>query len=165
MKILKSLVLAATIIVTGAAVSSAQVILKPQSDAKRPGGSRNNEDYADLVEEVFAPITNQLNLTNEQKFRVASIVTATIFQADPLMDQLDDLDDQINEVTLAYPVDENRIRQLSTQEAEVMGQIIAMKARARARMYQLLTPPQRALLVDQFRAKPPAEGRLGSISN
>ena len=166
MRILKSLVLSATVIVAGAVASPAQVLLKPQPNAGQQSGPRDSEqDYAALVEEVFAPITNQLNLTNEQKFRIVSIVTGTMFQADPLMNQLDDLDDQINEVTLAYPVDENRIRQLSTQQAEVMGQIIAMKARARARMYQLLTPPQRALVSDQLRAKAPAEGRLGAISN
>jgi Spy/CpxP family protein refolding chaperone len=118
-----------------------------------------------VVEEVFAPITNQLNLTNGQKFRVVSIVTGAIFKSDPLMTQLDELDDQIEEVTLAYPVDENRIRQLSGQEAEVMGQIIAIKAHAKANMYQVLTPQQRAMVVDQWRGKVPAEGRLGSISN
>jgi Spy/CpxP family protein refolding chaperone len=166
MKILKSLILAAAVIGTSSVVDSAQVIPRPQLNAGQQSGSRNSEpDYAELVDEVFAPITNQLNLTNEQKFRIVSIVTGTIFQADPLMDQLGDLDDQINEVTLAYPLDENRIRRLSTQQAEVMGQIIAIKARARARMYQLLTPPQRALVAEQIRAKAPAEGRLGSISN
>jgi Spy/CpxP family protein refolding chaperone len=165
MRVLKSLVLSATVIVAAAVANSAQDLLKPQPNAGQPSGPQSEQDYAALVKEVFAPITNQLNLTNEQKFRIVSIVTGTIFQADPLMNQLDDLDDQINEVTLAYPVDENRIRQLSTQQAEVMGQIIAMKARARARMYQLLTPPQKALVSDQLRTKAPAEGRLGAISN
>ncbi|MDX6383752.1 MAG: hypothetical protein QOK48_1325 [Blastocatellia bacterium] len=164
--VLKSLVLSATVIVAAAVANSAQVLLKPQPNTEQQSGPRDSEqDYAALVEEVFAPITNQLNLTNEQKFRIVSIVTGAMFQADPLMNQLDDLDDQINEVTLAYPVDENRIRQLSTPQAEVMGQIIAMKARARARLYQLLTPPQRALVADQLRARTPAEGRLGAISN
>jgi Spy/CpxP family protein refolding chaperone len=166
MRVLKSLVLSATVIVAAAVANSAQVLLKPQPTTEQQSGPRDSDqDYAALVEEVFAPITNQLNLTNGQKFRIVSIVTGTMFQADPLMNQLDDLDDQINEVTLAYPVDENRIRQLSTQQAEVMGQIIAMKARARARLYQLLTPPQRALVADQLRARTPAEGRLGAISN
>jgi Spy/CpxP family protein refolding chaperone len=166
MRILKTLLLAATIILTGAAVSSAQAIVTPQRNPEQQSGTRNSEqDYAALVEEVFAPITNQLNLTNGQKFRVVSIVTGAIFKSDPLMTQLDELDDQIEEVTLAYPVDENRIRQLSGQEAEVMGQIIAIKAHAKANMYQVLTPQQRAMVVDQWRGKVPAEGRLGSISN
>jgi hypothetical protein len=157
-------VLATTVIVSSAVVDFAQGT--PQLNADQQTGSRNNEaDYADLVEEVFAPITADLKLTNAQKFRIASILTGAIFEADPLMDQLDHLDDQINEVTLAFPVDENRIRQLSAQEAEVMGQIIAMKAKAKARMYQVLTPPQRALVTDQIHGKGPTEGRLGSISN
>ena len=81
------------------------------------------------------------------------------------MDQLDELDDQINEVTLAYPVDENRIRQISAQEAELLSQVIAMKARAKASIYQVLTPQQRALVMEQSRAKTPAEGQLGPTSN
>jgi Spy/CpxP family protein refolding chaperone len=166
MRFLKSLVLAATVIVSSAVVDSAQGIRKPQFNANSESASSNSErDYAALVEGIFAPITAELQLTSGQKFRIVSIITGTIFKADPLMDQLDELDDQINEATLAYPVDENRIRQISAQEAELLSQVIAMKAKAKASIYQLLTPQQRALVTDQFRAKTPAEGRLGPTSN
>jgi Spy/CpxP family protein refolding chaperone len=166
MRILKPLMLSVALFVLSAAAGSAQDVVRPQFNSDRQGPVRNNErDYADLVEGVFAPVTEKLNLTNEQKFRIVSIIAGTIFKADPLLGQLDELDDQINEVTFAYPVDESRIRQLSAQQAEVMGQIIAMKARAKASMYQLLTPQQRAIVADQFRGKATPAGRLGSISN
>jgi len=47
----------------------------------------------------------------------------------------------------------------------LMGQIIAMKARAKASMYRLLTPEQRNLFARQFRATPQADGNLGAINN
>jgi hypothetical protein len=166
MKLARTFFFAVSIIIANAAVNAAQVIIRPGVKAEQLTDNQNTErDYAALVEGVFAPITDELNLTYEQKFRIVSIVTGTIFKADPLMTKLDELDDQINQATLVYPVDENRIRQLSAQEAEVMGQIITMKARARASMYQLLTPQQRSRVAAQFRTKPQFEGTLGAISN
>jgi len=165
MKMLKALFFAGSIILASAVVDAAQVI-KLKSNAESTARDQNDErDYTALVQEVFAPITDELRLTNEQKFRIVAIVTGAVIKAEPMMNKLDALDDQLNQAALYDPVDEGRIRQLSAQEAEVMGQIVAMKAQAKASMYQLLTPQQRALVAEQFRNRPVAEGSLGAISN
>ena len=166
MRIATSLLFAMSIIVSNAVIDAAQVIIRVQPKEEQQTGKQNDErDYGALVQEVFAPITNELRLTDEQKFRIVAIITGTVFKAEPLMDKLDELDDQLNEAALFSPVDEPRIRQLSAQEAEVMGEIIAMKARAKSSMYQLLTPQQRSLVANQFRTRPAVEGSLGAISN
>jgi Spy/CpxP family protein refolding chaperone len=166
MRTVKSLFFAMSIVVSSAVVGAAQVIITVQPKVQQQTGRQNDDrDYTALVREVFAPITDELKLTSEQKFRIVAIVTGTVIRAEPLMDKLDQLDDQLNEATLLYPVDEARIRQLSTQEAEVMGQVVEMKARAKVSMYQVLTPQQRMLVADQFRTRPQVEGSLGSISN
>jgi Spy/CpxP family protein refolding chaperone len=166
MRLAKSLFFAVSIIVSSAAVDAAQITSRtPSEPGQRTANVNDERDYAALIQEVFAPITDELKLTNEQRFRIVSIITGTIFKAEPLMDKLDEFDDQMNEATLVYPIDENRIRELSAREAEVMGQIIAMKARAKAGMYQVLTPQQRALVTGQFRTRSQVEGSLGSISN
>ena len=152
MRIIKSLFFAVSIIVSSAAVDAAQVTIRAEPKTQQQTGTQNNErDYSALVREVFAPITDELRLSSEQKLRIVAIVTGAVIRAEPLMDKLDELDDQLNEAALVSPVDETRIRQLSAQEAEVMGEIVAMKARAKAGMYQVLTPQQRALVADQFR--------------
>jgi len=165
MRLVKSFFFGVSIIVSSATVCAAQVIRVQPKAEQQTGGQNDERDYNALVREVFAPITEELRLTGEQKFRIVAIVTGTVIRAEPLMDKLDELDDQLNEAALFHPVDEARIHQLSTEEADVMGQIVAMKARAKASMYQVLTPQQRALVANQFRSKPQVEGSLGSISN
>ena len=165
-KQVKLLFYALSIIASSTVVVSAQVSLQAQPKVQTEAGRQNDEqDYSALVREVFAPITDELRLTTEQKFRIVAIVTGTVIRAEPLMDKLDQLDDQLNSATLLDPIDEAKISQLSAQEAEVMGQIIAMKARAKVSMYQVLSPQQRARVADQFRSKPQVEGSLGAISN
>jgi hypothetical protein len=41
--------------------------------------------------------------------------------------------------------------------------MIAMKARAKASIYRLLTPNQRTLVAQQFRGKSQLDGSLGAI--
>ena len=162
---IRSLFFVAFVVVAGVTSAAGQAIIRVQPNADQQTARPDNEqDYDALIKEVFAPITDELNLTNEQKFKLVAIVTGTVIRADPLMNQLDDLDSQIDEAAMADPFDEVRIRQLSARQGELMGQIIAMKARAKASMYRLLTPEQRDLLARQLRANP-QDGNLGAISN
>lgn len=166
MKIIRSLFFIALVVVAGVVSAAGQVTIPVQRDADQKAVQPNDDrDYDALIREVFAPITDELNLTNEQKFKMVAIVTSTVIRADPLMDQLDELDTQIDAAAMADSFDEARIRQLSARQGELMGQIIAMKAHAKAGMYRLLTPEQRNLFLRQLRAGPQADGNLGAISN
>ena len=166
MKLARSLFFVAIMVVAGGVSATGQVTIRVQPDADPKAAQPNDDrDYDALIKEVFAPITDELKLTNEQKFKMVAIVTSTVVRADPLMDQLDELDTQIDEAAMADSFDEARIRQLSARQGELMGQIIAMKARAKASMYRLLTPEQRNLFARQFRATPQADGNLGAINN
>jgi Spy/CpxP family protein refolding chaperone len=161
----KSILLAIALVTASAIGSSAQVIdakRKPQPEISKPDAAR---DYNELVREVFAPVTDRLNLTNEQKLRIVSIVSGTVLMAEPLFDQLDQLDDQLSTAVLLEVLDEAKIQQLSDREGRVMSQIIGMKARAKAGIYRVLTPDQRALVVNSAAATKQIEGSLGSISN
>jgi hypothetical protein len=155
----------AFIVSVGGVSASAQVIIRVQPNSGEPALNSNNDFDSALVSEVFAPITEQLNLTTQQKLKIAAIVTATMLEADPLMEKLDQLDTQLDEAALAEPFDEARIRELSGRQSELMGQIIAMKTRAKARMYQLLDPEQRAMVTRQFGSQIQKEASLGAISN
>ena len=164
MKALKLLFLALTISIASGGLTAAQVTIdiKPGVSGQIPNTPADEEN--DLINEIFSPITARLNLTASQKFRIASIATATMLQSEPLFQQVDDLEDQLSEAAFTGRLEESTIKQVSEKQAEVLSQIAAMKARAKMSFYRLLTAEQRAVVADQFRSRA-AEGSLGSISN
>lgn len=160
----KSLFLTLTIITASASFAAAQVNTAKPGTQQQTANLAGEQDDNDIVREVFSPITDQLNLTAVQKFRIARIAMDTMLQADPLFQQLDLLDNQLSEAAFAGRLDESQIRQLSERQAALLSQIISMKARAKMNFYRVLTAEQRAVVADQFRLRG-AEGSLGSISN
>ena len=160
----KSLFLTLSIIAASASFAAAQVIIDVKPGVQQQTANTGEQDNNDIVREVFSPITDQLNLTAGQKFRIANIAMTTMLQADPLFQQLDLLDDQLSEAAFSGRLDESQIRQLSEKQAALLGQIISLKARAKMSFYRVLTVEQRAIVADQFRLRG-AEGSLGSISN
>ncbi len=165
MKTMRPLFLALAIIAAGAGVGRAQVKAQALNDEQQTTRQNDERDYAALVREVFAPITDELNLTNEQQIRIVGIMTAAVLESGPLMDRLDGLDDEIAGASLREPFDEAKIRLLSDQESALMRQMIMMKARTKAKMLNVLTPEQRAIVAEQFRSRTHSEQTLGSISN
>ena len=164
MKAAKLLFLAVSIMAS-AMLTAAQVTieLKPKT-AEPPTASNAEQDPNDLVNEVFSPITDALNLTVDQRIRIANIAMATMLKAEPLFQQLDELDDQLSIAAFTGRLDEVTIKQISEQQAALLGQIIAMKARAKASFNKVLTAEQRAVVAEQFRVRT-VENSLGSISN
>ena len=164
MKAPKSLFLALSIIAASAGFAGAQASIEVKPGVPRQTTNLASEQDNDIANEVFSPITGRLNLTASQKFRIANIATDTMLRAEPLFQQLDELEDQLSEAAFTGRLDESTIRQVSEKQATVLGQIISMKARAKMSFYRVLTTEQRALVAGQFRSRS-AEGNLGSISN
>ena len=164
MKAPKSLFLALSIIMISAGFGGAQVSNEVKPGVPLPATNLVNEQDNDIVNEVFSPLTDRLNLTAGQKFRIANIATDTMVHSEPLFQQLDELEDQLSEAAFTGRLDESTIRQVSEQQATLLGQIISMKARAKMSFYRVLTAEQRALVAGQFRSRI-AEGNIGSISN
>lgn len=161
----KSLFLTLSIIATSAGFAAAQVTIDVKPGIQQQTANLAGEqDDNDIVRSVFSPITDQLNLTAGQKFRITNIATATMLQADPLFQQLDELDDQLSQAAFTGRLNESQIRELSEKQAALLSQIISLKARAKMSFYRVLTNEQRAVVADQFRSRS-AEGSLGSISN
>jgi hypothetical protein len=163
MKALKLLFLALTVISASAVLTAAQVNMDRPGVPRSTANIAAEEDNA-VIDEIFSPITARLNLSASQKFRIANIATATMIQAEPLFQQLDDLEDQLSQAAFTGQLEESTIKQVSEKQAEVLSQIVAMKARAKMSFYRLLTADQRAVVADQFRSRA-GEGNLGSISN
>jgi len=125
----------------------------------------NVPDYSSLISEVFAPITDQLNLTKEQQFQIIAIITETEVKMEPLMQALEEDDQSLPDVAFTELPDETKVRQLSVQEGLLMTQMIEMKIRAKANIYKVLTQDQRIQVSQQFRGRSRITGNLGALSN
>jgi Spy/CpxP family protein refolding chaperone len=164
MKVLFSILFAISLLVECAVPGIAQDRSQAQPNANEQPPQVATRDYRALLREVFAPITDQLNLTKEQEFQIIAIITATEVTSDPLVQKLDEVDQQLTAAFLIDSPDEATINGLSAQEADLLTHMISMKARAKGSIYQLLTPNQRMLVSHHFLGKNQLEGSLGSIS-
>jgi|ERR1700730_1850510 len=165
MKLLFSIIFVLSLLMECAVLGIAQDRSQAQPNGNEPKTPQvAMRDYRALVREVFAPITDQLNLTKEQEFHIVAIITATEVTSDPFVHELDEVDQRLTAAFLIDSPDEAAINELSSQEAALLTQMISMKARAKASIYQVLTPNQRMLVSHQFLGKSLMEGSLGSIS-
>src|SRR5712664_1896860 len=164
MKLLFSFLFALSLLCGSTALVFAQRATSPQTegDAQKssPPAAR---DYGALIQEVFAPVTDELNLTKEQEFQIIAIITNTEAKSDLLLQRLDEVGQRLVDATLVDAPDEEAINQLSAQEAFLLTQIIAMKTRAKASIYQVLTHNQRTLVAHQFRGKNQLDATLGAM--
>jgi Spy/CpxP family protein refolding chaperone len=164
MKLLFALLFALTLL----AGNTVQAVAQDRPQAQVYGDEQRTpplaaRDYEALVQDVFAPITEELHLTKEQEFQIIAIITGTEVRVDSLVQQLDEVDQRLADASLIDSPDEATINRLSAAEALLLTQMIAMKARAKGSIYQLLTPEQRTLFSHQFRGKSQLEGNLGAI--
>ena len=160
MKTLFSLPFVLSLLVGAAVMTFGQDTARPSKPQERttvPG-----QDYTAILREVFAPITSQLGLTEEQEFRIVGIIAEVEITLDPLREELNSLGGQLMDAAMADTPDESRISLLSARQAQVLARIISVKVRAFAGVYKLLTPNQRALLSRQFRRTNWIESNLGT---
>jgi Spy/CpxP family protein refolding chaperone len=122
------------------------------------------KDFSSLINQVFAPVTDKLNLTQEQQFQIVAIITEAEIRADPLLQSLAVADQQLSELSFSGAPDGNRLKELCDQEAAILSEIMQMKVRAKAGIVRLLTTEQRAIVAQQFNLKTQLEGHLGSIT-
>jgi Spy/CpxP family protein refolding chaperone len=116
------------------------------------------KDFSSLVNQVFAPITDKLNLTQEQQFQIVAIITEAEVRADPLLQSLAVAAEQLSELSFSGVPDSNRLKELCDQEAAILSEIMQLKVRARAEIIQLLTTEQRLIVVQQFNIKRTLKG-------
>src|SRR5437870_10509750 len=163
MKATRLIFLIVVFIVISAPLTGAQVIIELKPGGSAAAQSNDNQDDDEIVREVFAPITDDLRLTPNQNVRIVSIAKATMLKAEPLFEQLDDLEAQVSVAAFTGQLDEAGIKELAENQSALLNQIIAMKARAKVKFYEVLTAGQRAIVIDQFRHR--SNESPGSISN
>jgi Spy/CpxP family protein refolding chaperone len=143
------------ILASSAALAVAQNSTNVPSNPDDQIGETKN--YTALVTDLFAPITAALNLTKEQEFQIIATITSSQVTAEPLMQRFDEIERELVLATYVEPFDEARVRALSEQEAEIISQLILLRVLTKAKIYQILTPEQRILLLQSFGRKVPLQ--------
>src|SRR5438093_3422670 len=99
---------AVLLLVLGSAVPplAAQTSLPGSSDpSAEQQGETKTRDYSGVINEMFAPITDKLNLTKEQQFQIIAIITETEVRATPLAQALALADQELSELAFTGPLD------------------------------------------------------------
>jgi len=163
MKIDRSFLLAAAIILATAGTSSAQVVIQSTSgNAPQSSQSETEMSDDDIIRMVFDPVTDQLKLTPAQRYRIVTIASSTISSAQALFTQFDEVDLQMSVAAFSGNLDEAKLKELSTRQAALMSDISVTFARAKTHFYNVLTPEQRAIVLAQYRT---SDQNLGALSN
>jgi Spy/CpxP family protein refolding chaperone len=161
MKTLFSLIFIGCFLSSGALMAAAQDTTR---QSNQPASTAQGRDYTATLKEVFAPISDQLSLTKEQEFRIIAIITEAEVKLEPLGQELNDVGLQLVDAAMNDTPDEATISLLAAREAQLLTQMISMKVRANAGIYQVLTPNQRTLVSRQFRGTNPLSSGLGAVS-
>src|SRR5215831_5022586 len=108
------------------------------------------KDFSSLINQVFSPVTDKLNLTQEQQFQIVAIITEAEVRVDPLLQSLAVADQQLTELSFSGVLDGNRLKELCDQGAQIVSEMMQLKVRAKAEIIRLLTTEQRAIVAQQL---------------
>ena len=93
---------------------------------------------------IMARIAERLGLTEAQKTEIKSILVAERPVAEPLLRQLAATRKQLRDASRNGSFDEAQVRSLATQQAQTLAELIVTKERVKSKVYNVLTPEQRA---------------------
>jgi periplasmic protein CpxP/Spy len=135
------LMIAALAVVMGSAIARSQTTADtpppppthPHAHGYGMGGPRM---------EFFA---KQLNLTDEQKTQMKTVMQKERPTMKPLMQQQHQIDLQLRQYVQG-PFDQGKVQALATQKSQVQAQITVAETQVHNQLYQLLTPEQQAQL-------------------
>lgn len=113
-----------------------------------PGGFRGPGGPMGLL----PMLGRDLELTDAQKDRIKSIADSHKDEWKALADRGRAAHEGLNQAVTAESIDENLIRQKSSEVAAVEADLAVARARARAEVFQVLTADQRAKIKERARA-------------
>lgn len=97
-----------------------------------------------VVGYILAHVARELNLSEQQKTEIKAIFTAERPVVAPLLKQLFDNHQEMRAATAQGRFDEAQVRAIATRQAQLVTELIVAKERVKSKVYQVLTPEQRA---------------------
>ena len=104
----------------------------------------------------FARMAEKLNLSEEQKTQVKTILEDSKTRVKPLMESLGENRKQAENLGKDGAFNEEQVNQIATNQAETMKQLFIEKEKTKAQIFALLTPEQRtqaAQMKEQFKER------------
>lgn len=122
-----------------------------RADARQVGTAAGAPDYNQLLDALFNPITEQLNLTQDQRAQIEGVAAAEFARSEALLLRLNQISAELDDEQSKESFDEDRVRALAAQGGQVMAEMTVVKLRVKAKVMALLTPAQRVLVAEQLR--------------
>jgi len=94
-----------------------------------------------------------LNLTDDQRTQMKSIMTKEKPTLTPLFNQMATTRHQLRQLEMSGTFDEAKVRQLATQQAQTMTELTVQKARIHSELYQILTPEQKTKMTQMMQQR------------
>jgi Spy/CpxP family protein refolding chaperone len=92
---------------------------------------------------MFNQISAKLNLTNDQKVQVKTIMENSRKRFQPLVEQLESNHQQNQNLGTDGVYDEQKVKELADEQSEIAKQLILEKEKTKAQLFAILTPEQR----------------------
>ena len=110
------------------------------------------EDKHPFARRLMARIAEQLGLTDAQKTEIKAILVAERSNVEPLVRQLTATRQQMRATTGGGNFDEAQVRNLASQQAQTITELIVVKERVKSMIYNVLMPEQR-VQAEKMRAR------------
>ena len=127
----------------------AQATTPAPTPAPQPGQGRHHHMRMD-PQQRFDRMATYLNLTPDQRQQAQTLMQQAKTEAQPVMAQLKTTRQQLAEAVKSG--NEAEIQRLATQQGDLQGQLIAIRAKALEKGYAMLNPDQRQK-ADQLQQK------------
>jgi Spy/CpxP family protein refolding chaperone len=132
------------LLIAAMAVLLSSVIAKSQTATAAPPPPMHGHGYG-MHGQMMGFFGKALNLTDDQKAQMKTIMQKEHPTMKPLMQQQRLIDQQLHQyVEGAY--DETKVRTLATQKAQIQVELTVAQTRIHNQLYQLLTTDQQAKL-------------------
>jgi Spy/CpxP family protein refolding chaperone len=151
----------ATLIVGGVIFASAQ--RGPGEDGRPPQhrGDQPPPPHPPFGIPDIEHLSRELNLTDAQTAELKAFLDTERPAVEALMKKLDEAHKQLDESTANGHFDEAQVRTLATQQSQTMADLIVEQERVKAKIYNALTPEQRAKVEEMHKRGGPRGRRPG----
>lgn len=146
--------LAAALAVLALVVTAAFALPRMAQHGFRDHGGPGGPPLGMLVEHM----AGELNLGDEQKSQIEQIVSEEQTADTASHEQLRAIMDQLRTLGTDGQFDEAKVRELATQQAQLMTEQIVSHERTKAKIFAVLTPDQRTTLAARLQNPGPPPG-------
>jgi Spy/CpxP family protein refolding chaperone len=97
-----------------------------------------------LAQSTFERVAAELDLSKTQQTEIKAIILDEFATVEPLLQKFYQSREQLEAATANGQFDEEEVHMIAAQQAQAITELIVAKERAKAKIFNVLTPDQRA---------------------